>query len=104
MEVKDVEIQQSHTTTVEIPSPGLITFLSRRPGAGSLYKLNEYGDQIWVLNLLENSTDQVFYLQPGSYRVIFRRGDFRSTAQSIVRDFVVSEGSPETIKLYGDDR
>ena len=104
MEVKDVEIYQSYTTTVEIPTPGLITFISKQPGAGSLYRLDEYGDQIWVLNLLENRKTQGFYLQPGSYRVIFRRGDLKSTASSIVRDFVVLEGSPETIKLYRDER
>ena len=77
MEVKDVEIHQSNTTTVEIPTPGLITFLSKKPGAGSLYRLNEYADQIWVLNLLENRKTQGFYLQPGSYRVIFRREDLK---------------------------
>jgi Ca-activated chloride channel family protein len=104
MEVKDVEIHQSNTTTVEIPTPGLITFLSKKPGAGSLYRLNEYADQIWVLNLQENQKTQRFYLQPGSYRVIFRRGDLKSTASSIVRDFVVLQGSPETIKLYRNDR
>jgi hypothetical protein len=82
----------------------LITFISKQPGAGSLYRLDEYADQIWVLNLLENRKTQGFYLQPGSYRVIFRRGDLKSTASSIVRDFVVLEGSPETIKLYRDER
>ena len=100
MVVKDVEIMQSYTTTVEIPTPGVVTFSSQQGGVGSLYQLSDSGDQIWVLNLLEDKKAQKFYLQPGNYRVIFRGGDLKSTAHSIVRDFVVSKGSPLSIKLY----
>lgn len=100
MEVKDVEILQSSTTTVEIPAPGFVTFNTQQPGAGSLYQLTASGDQVWVLNLLENKKTQGFYLQPGSYRIIFRRGDLKSTSHSMVRDFVVRKATPETIKFY----
>ena len=100
MKINDVEILQSYTTTVEIPAPGYVTFNSQQPGAGALYQLTAAGDQQWVLNLQENRKIQGFYLQPGSYRVIFRRGDLKSTAHNMVRDFVVREGTPETIKFY----
>ena len=100
MIVEDVEILQSYTTTVEIPAPGFITFNSQQPGVGALYQLTSEGDQVWVMNLLENRKSQGFYLQPGTYRVIFRRGDFKSTAFSVVRDFEVDQGSSETIKFY----
>jgi len=100
MKLKDVEILQSKTTTVEIPAPGLVTFSSQQSGSGSLYQLDDSGDQIWVLNLLEKTNTQEFFLQPGIYRVIFRRGDLKSTAYSLVRDFVVREGGTESIKLY----
>ncbi len=100
MIVEDVEILQSHTTTVEIPAPGFITFSAQQPGAGALYQLTPDGDQVWVMNLLENRKNQGFYLQPGSYRVIFRRGDMKSTSFSFVRNFDVDSGSSETIKFY----
>ncbi len=100
MEVKNVEILQSYTTTVEIPAPGFVTFNAQQPGAGSLYQLTASGDQLWVLNLQENRKTQGFYLQPGNYRIIFRRGDLKSTSHSMVRDFLVREGTPETIKFY----
>ena len=99
MIVENVEILQSNTTTVEIPAPGYVTFSSPQPGAGTLYQLTSEGDQVWVLNLLENRKTQGFYLQPGSYRVIFRRGDLKSTNYSHVRDFEVDQGSSETIKF-----
>jgi Ca-activated chloride channel homolog len=100
MEVKDVEIRQSYTTTVEIPAPGLITINSKQPGVGSLYQLTSSGNQIWVLNLLEDTKSQEFLLQPGRYRIIFRRGDLKSTSDSMVRDFVVREGTPGTINFF----
>jgi Ca-activated chloride channel family protein len=100
MELKNVEIVQSNTTSLEIPSPGFITFAAQQPGAGSLYQLSSSGEQLWVLNLQENKITQGIYLQPGSYRVIFRRDDLKSIAYSIIEDFIVLEGTPATVKLY----
>jgi Ca-activated chloride channel family protein len=99
MEVKNVEIRQSYTTTVEIPAPGLITINSRQPVVGSLYQLTSTGNQLWVLNLLEDRKSQGFLLQPGRYRILYRRGDLKSTSDTMVRDFVVREGTPETINF-----
>jgi Ca-activated chloride channel family protein len=100
MIVEDVEIKQSYTTTVEIPAPGYVTFSSQLPGSGALYKLNPEGEQKWVMNLQENKKSQGFYLQPGSYRVVFRRADLKSTDFSVVRDFHISSGSSETVIFY----
>ncbi|HER07446.1 MAG TPA: VWA domain-containing protein [Bacteroides sp.] len=99
MIVKDVEIRQSYTTTVEIPVPGLVTFKSPQPGAGALYQLTPGGDQLWVLNLGEQTATQAYYLQPGSYRVVFRRSDRKSASDSQIREFKVNSGSSETIEF-----
>ncbi len=100
MLVKDVEILQSYTTTVEIPAPGYVQFTAQQPGSGALYQLNPEGEQLWVLNLQENRKNQGYNLQPGTYRVIFRRADLRSTDLTVVKDFKVSSGSTETISFY----
>ncbi len=100
MLIKDVEIRQSYTTTVEIPAPGNVTFSSKQPGSGALYQLTPDGDQIWVMNLAENKKIQVYYLQPGSYRVIFRRADLKSTDLTVVKDFDVNPGSSVNISFY----
>lgn len=100
MIVRDVEILQSFTTTVEIPAPGYVTFNASQPGAGALYQMTKDGDQVWVLNLVETTKSQGYYLQPGTYRVIFRRGDLKSTSYSVVKDFEVDQGSSESINFY----
>ena len=99
MLLEDVEIRQSYTTTVEIPAPGYVVFSAEQPGSGALYQLNPEGDQLWVLNLQENRKSQGYHLQPGFYRVIFRRTDLRSTDLTMVKDFNVSSGSTETISF-----
>lgn len=97
MLVENVEIRQSYTTTVEIPAPGMVTFSSQHPGSGALYQLNEKGDQLWVLNLKSHVSKQSYNLQPGSYRVIFRRNDLKATDFTVVKDFSVDPGDAETI-------
>jgi len=99
MYVNGLEIQQSRTTSLEIPAPGYVSFLTGQPGSGSLYYLSS-GDQEWVLNFLENTKNQAYHLQPGQYRAIFRRNDQKSSSSTQVRDFRVREGSPETIRFY----
>jgi len=100
MEVMGLEVSQSNTTTVEIPAPGYVTFNTGQPGAGTLYQMNASGEQLWVMNLQENTRSQSYYLQPGQYRVVFRRDDHKSSSYSTVKDFTVKEGIPESIKFY----
>jgi Ca-activated chloride channel family protein len=100
MEVKGVVIKQSNTTTVEIPAPGYITFNTGQRGAGSLYQLSPSGEQLWVMNLLENTRNQGYFLQPGTYQVVFRRNDQKSSSYTSIRNFTVKEGSPQTITFY----
>ncbi|MDF1575668.1 MAG: VWA domain-containing protein [Bacteroidales bacterium] len=100
MELHDLEISQGNTTTVEIPAPGYVTFNTGQPGVGSLYQMKTSGEQLWVMNLQEKTRVQSYLLQPGSYRVVFRRDDHKSSSYSMVKDFKVGEGKPETIKFF----
>lgn len=100
MVVSGVKISQSKTTTVEIPTPGYVTFNTGQQGAGSLYQLDPSGEQIWVMNLLENTKTQAYFLQPGSYQLVFRRNDHRSSSYTTIRNFSVKEGSPQSVSLY----
>ena len=77
MEVKGVRIEQSKNTTVTIPAPGYVTFNTGQRGCGSLYQIKNSGEQVWVMNLLENTRTQAYHLQPGSYQIVFRRNDHK---------------------------
>jgi len=100
MIVEDVEILQGYTTRVEIPTPGYITFSAQQPGNGALYQLTRDGKQRWVMNLPSDKKNQGFHLQPGTYRVVFRRTDLKSSDYTVVRDFKVDPGMAETVTFY----
>lgn len=95
--LEDIEIRQSYTTTVDIPEPGLLTIVARKPGYGAIYQVTPEGDQVWVLNINSGIAKQQYYLQPGSYRLIFRESDLRSTIFTQIRDFEIDPGMTETI-------
>ncbi len=100
MKVQGVKIEQSRTTTVQIPAPGYVTFNTGQRGTGSLYQLQASGNQLWVMNLLENTKTQGYHLQPGSYQVVFRRDDHKSSSHTTIRNFNVKEGNPQSINFY----
>jgi Ca-activated chloride channel family protein len=97
--LNDIVISQSHTTTIEIPRPGIVTFLSLNPGYGSLYE-ERNGKLIRVHNLDPNKKNQSHAIQPGSYIVVFRSRNSKNTFSTISKLFRVRAGSSSAVELY----
>ena len=97
--INDVEILQSYTTSIEIPQPGNITFSHTSQGFGSLYVLNENGQE-WIMNLNPALRQQSYYLQPGNYRVVFKPIGLKRSFYSASQDFNVKSGERSQIELY----
>lgn len=97
--INDIEILQSHTTILEIPEPGTVTFNAKFPGHGSLYVLKGI-DQEFVMNLNSTVRQQAYYLQPGYYRVTFRNGNVKKTLNTNVMEFEVKSGESTVIDLF----
>jgi len=98
--VKDVEIQQSHTTSVEIPLPGIAVVQKSTNGYGSLY-LEDKNQLVWLYNLKDTPQQQeTLYLEPGTYRVIFRSKYSNKSSYTIEKTFTVESGQTVNVKLY----
>jgi len=98
--VKDVEIQQSQTTSVEIPLPGIAVIQKSTNGYGSLY-LEDKNHLIWLYNLKDTPQQQeTLYLEPGSYRVVFRSKYSNKSSYSVEKTFTVESGQTVNVKLY----
>jgi len=97
--LNDIVISQSHTTTIEIPTPGIVTFLSLNPGYGSLYE-ERNGKLIRVHNLDTTKKNQSHAIQPGSYTVVFRSRNSKNTFSTISKTFKVKAGSSSAVELY----
>jgi Ca-activated chloride channel family protein len=100
IQVKDVDIRQSHTTTVEIPLPGIAVIQKSTNGYGSLY-LEDKNEMVWLYNLRDTPQQQeTLYLQPGSYRVVFRSKYSNKSSYTIEKTFKVEPGQTVNLKLY----
>jgi len=95
----NVEIKQSQTTTIEIPRPGLVTFIHTSPGFGSIYVRKSNKQEDWVYNLNPTAKNESLQLQPGKYRVVFRAQNAKQTLYTVNKVFEVRSGSSEVIQL-----
>jgi len=100
MNISNVKIDQSATTTVTIPRPGILNLLKGAPGYGSIYLVKSDKDEEWVCNLDPNVKNETLVLQPGSYRVVFRAQNARQILFTINRRFEIKSGSSEAVNLY----
>lgn len=98
--LKDVEIKQSSTNTIKIPASGSTTFMKQGgAGFGSVYT-DDGKTVVWVVNLNTSLQNEIIYLQPGKYKVVFRYGNSKQTLQTVNRNFEVRSGTPQTVRLY----
>ena len=96
--LKDVEIKQSSTNTIKIPTSGSILF-SKGSGYGSVY-VDDGKTVTWVCNFNPNLQNEIIYLQPGRYKAVYRPGFSKETLKTVERNFEVKAGVPMTVKLF----
>jgi Ca-activated chloride channel homolog len=97
--VNDVKITQSHTTTVEIPVPGIAVIQKSVRGYGSLY-LEKDGKLEWVYTFRDTGQPQEsLVLMPGFYRAVFRSRYVDRSIFTIERSFEVKSGLTTNVKL-----
>lgn len=94
-----ISIEQSKTTTLEIPKGGFATFTSKVTGIGSLY-LEDKNELKWVCNLSYDKIKETLVLQPGSYQVVFRSKNAHQSSFTITRGFKITSGSSAQVNLY----
>lgn len=97
--VNDVKITQSHTTTVDIPVPGIAVIQKSTRGYGSLY-LEKEGRLEWVYTFRDTGLPQEsLVLMPGLYRAVFRSRYVDRSFFTIERSFEVKSGLTTNVKL-----
>ena len=98
--VDNVEINQSTTTTIEVPRPGILNLLKSANGYGSVYLRKSATEEVWVANLNDKVKNETIVLQPGKYRVVFRAQNARQTLYTINKTIEIRPGSAEVLQLY----
>jgi Ca-activated chloride channel family protein len=71
--LENVNIEAGKTTQILIDNPGILSILKKIKGYGSLYVLKPDGSQEWVVDInSESDNNESYYLQPGTYKLVFR--------------------------------
>jgi len=95
---KNVQINQTSTTTLSIPPSGKASIQTASGGYGSLFV--ERGDRLeWVLDLPLGLNRFSYDLQPGDYVLIFRPKTARNTLYSVSKRFSIQSGSSTVVQL-----
>ncbi len=99
VKITGIEIKQSSTNTIKIPSAGVLSLNKGGFGYGSIY--TEDGKKIdWVCNLNENQQTEVFYLQPGNYRVEFRLKNQPESEKTVERKFTIESNKTKAVNMF----
>lgn len=98
--INNVNIQQSEYSYIDIEGSGLLDYRAFQKTIGQLFVLNDENDQSeWVMDLPEDKLNGKIYLQPGRYKIVYRRADAVSTDYTSINHFVIKPGGETTINL-----
>lgn len=96
--VSNVEINPNYTAQVKIPDPGVAVVNKGDFGSGSLYVVRNGADE-WIYNLRTDDTSESILLQPGTYKVVFRRNKETQTVKTAEQVFVVKSNATTNVNL-----
>jgi Ca-activated chloride channel homolog len=98
--IDNIEINQSTTTTVNIPRPGILNLIKSAPGYGSIYKRVSSTEEEWIININNKLKNETLVLQPGKYRIVFRAQNAKQNLYTISKTIEIKSGAAEVLQLY----
>ncbi len=96
--LNNIEILQSTTNTIKVPTSGNVYITKGGIGYGSIF-LDDGKKMTWVCNLNTNLQNEIIYLQPGNYKLEFRYENSKQNSNTIEKKFNVSSSITTNIKL-----
>jgi Ca-activated chloride channel family protein len=91
--INNVQIQQSKSYSIEIPQAGKLTLSYKKVVIASLYVLRNNHEE-WVIDLQGSdiTSKDLYYLQPGNYKIVYRPKDSYQTIDSREKEFKIASG------------
>ena len=96
--IKNVDVSQSYTTEIRVSNPGTAIIQKNEFGYGSLYVIRNGKDE-WIYNLRDSDTQESILLQPGTYRVVFRKKKSYQMLDTQEHIFTISSDMTTTINI-----
>ena len=93
-----VDVYQNYTAEVKIPNPGTAIINKQDVGFGSLYVIRN-GKEEWIYNLRDADTQESILLQPGTYKIVFRKKKSYQTLDTQEYTFVIKSDMTTNVNL-----
>ncbi len=96
---RKVTVTQSSTSTIDIEAPGSFSYRVGREIVGQIFVVRDDGTFEWVCNLDLSSRSGQWYLQPGTYKVVYRHKDGRSADQTVEKEIRIYSNKTTSVNL-----
>lgn len=96
--LKNVEVNQSTETKIELPNYGQVSLIRSYPGYGAIFVRRNGGIE-WVLDLNKRVNSETIRLLPGNYKVMFRAKTDLNAKNTKWKDFSIKSGSSTSIRF-----
>lgn len=87
---KEVKIEQSKLTSIDIPAAGQFVYQAPKSIIGQVFYERNIGQWEWVCDLPSNQSAGTIRLQPGTFKVVYRQKDQRSSTYTKEKKFTIS--------------
>ncbi|MEY4286854.1 MAG: hypothetical protein RL511_940 [Bacteroidota bacterium] len=87
---KEVQIEQSKLTSIDIPAAGQLVYQAPKGVVAQVFYERNPGQWEWVTDLKYNQASGNLKLQPGSYKLVYREKEQRSSAYSKEKKFNIT--------------
>jgi len=94
-----VDVNQSATTTIDVPAPGTLNYKLAAPMAAQIFVSNAAGFWEWVCNLDPTTTSGNWNLQAGNYKVVYRQKQLKSTTFTFEKEFKIYSNKTYSLNL-----
>lgn len=98
MTVHDVKIEQSKTTDVLMPTPGILTINKTFEMYGAIFIVTK-GTMQKIYELHLKDRQETLTLQPGKYRLVYRSKNSRTIHTSVDKEFEMVSGGSLSLNL-----
>jgi Ca-activated chloride channel family protein len=95
---KEANIDQSTTTTITIQQPGKLSLGCDHDIYGDIYVWNNNKLE-WLLTIPVGLRRDVYTLQPGNYKLVYRNKNATKAIYTFERDFVITSGGATNVNL-----
>lgn len=96
--IRNVQVEQNKTTTVEIPAPGYLTVIKNDYLYGAIYSYDE-DKLVELFEFSPANLKETLAIQPGKYKIIYRYKSKRAMTDTREKSIEVSSGGTLTVTL-----